>query len=64
MLCRMSLMQFGSGRKLLIDIDQPSAIQRGAGISRLLFQVQLDPCNALMLAAIVGVTAVLACGSA
>ena len=39
----MFLVPFGSGRELLIDIGQPSVIQQGAGISRLLFPMQLDP---------------------
>jgi hypothetical protein len=41
------MVQFGSGRQLLIDIDAPSVIQPGAGVHRVLFPMQIDPCNTI-----------------
>jgi hypothetical protein len=40
-------MPFGSGRELTIDIEQPSVIQQGAGITRLLFPMRLDHRNTM-----------------
>jgi hypothetical protein len=44
---RVALITFGGGRQLAISIDQPQALQQGAGLHRLIFPVKLDGRNTL-----------------
>jgi hypothetical protein len=45
---RVALLPLGGGRELSISIDQPKAIQQGAGLHRLTFPVKLDSRNTIV----------------
>jgi hypothetical protein len=47
MLIPVALITFGGGRQLSINIREPSALMRGAGLHRLTFPVELDARNTI-----------------
>jgi hypothetical protein len=47
MLTTVALITFGGGRQLSINIREPNALMRGAGLHRLTFPVELDGRNTI-----------------